>query len=121
MAAKCPACGFESADDAQWCDFCKEPFNKKKGEKPAPAPIPEAKPANPAPPSALGPVSLEDLPREALAKLPPNLLPGQDGEKIPEAPKWLKPFAISFLAVVAIAAALLTMVFVVKIRRLPPR
>ena len=30
MGIRCPACGFESAPEAQWCDFCKEPFRPKK-------------------------------------------------------------------------------------------
>lgn len=114
MAAKCPACGFESAEGAQWCDFCKEPFNKKRPEA---APAPEPKPATP--PPALGPISLEDLPREALAKLPAELLPGMDGERIPEPPKWLKPLAYAFLGLVLLAAAGLTLLFILKTRRLP--
>ncbi len=31
---RCPACGFESPDTAQWCDFCKEPFRKAPQPKP---------------------------------------------------------------------------------------
>jgi uncharacterized membrane protein YvbJ len=30
MRVKCPSCGFESAEGAQWCDMCKQPFNKAK-------------------------------------------------------------------------------------------
>lgn len=29
MKVRCPACGFESVEGAQWCEFCKEPFVKK--------------------------------------------------------------------------------------------
>ncbi|MEK7859687.1 MAG: hypothetical protein AAB320_11170 [Elusimicrobiota bacterium] len=31
---KCPACGFDSPDDAPWCDLCKEPLRKQADKKP---------------------------------------------------------------------------------------
>lgn len=69
---KCPSCGFESADGAGWCDFCKEPFRA-------------AKPAQ-APPA-------EKLTAEALADivLPP------DPEQVPTIPQWARLGAWIFL------------------------
>jgi hypothetical protein len=34
MSVKCPSCGFDSPEGALFCDFCKEPFAKKKKADP---------------------------------------------------------------------------------------
>ncbi len=94
MAVKCPACGFDSPDGASWCDFCKEPFRKKKTA------APQARPERKS-------ISLEELPKEALERLPLELLPGQDGEKVPSAPPWFRTAA--WVVLLSILLVVLTM------------
>ena len=81
---KCPACGFDSADGAQWCDFCKEPFNKKKAPQPVPA----------SPTPAPGPL----LPKGAEALIPPEFVGLDAGEKVPTLPRWVRPAAWAIVA-----------------------
>ena len=89
----------ESAEDAQWCDFCKEPFNKGK-KAPAPTPAPPV-----APPPA--PADGKKLSEEELLKLvPKEFLREGDGEKVPTLPPWFKGLAWTFLAVWAISGVL---------------
>ena len=77
---KCPACGFDSPDDAAWCDFCKEPFRKgpppPRLSPPATPPVPEGK-RNGAPPAEF-------------AHLDP-------GERIPTMPPWVRLAAWAFV------------------------
>ena len=75
---KCPACGFDSG--ALWCDFCKEPFNKKPSAGPAGRKKPQ-----------LGPEALK-LTAEELALL-------DDSGRIPALPGWLRYAAWSLLAI----------------------
>lgn len=81
---KCPACGFESADDAAWCDFCKEPFRKKPAE-------PSAAPPPPAAPAPSGPPPAGHIPDE-FAHLDP-------GERVPVLPPSVRYAAWAFLAI----------------------
>jgi hypothetical protein len=74
--AKCPACGFESPDPAQWCDLCKEPFRN-------------------APPAADPEGARKALPGQGI---PPEFLALDTGGKIPHAPPWLRYAAWSILA-----------------------
>jgi len=111
MALKCPACGFESAEGAQWCDFCKEPFAKKRPQAASPA---APAPAAPAP----VPISLEGLPPEAVEKLSAGLTPDQE-EKLPLAPRWLRPLALAFVGIVLFSTALLSLLVVMKMRHAP--
>lgn len=62
---KCPACGFETDEEQGWCDFCKEPFRKKKApEAPKPGAADAAqKPQEKAP-------ALEASPKGAAAAVP---------------------------------------------------
>ena len=84
---KCPACGFESADGASWCDFCKEPF-RKAGRAPAPAPSPEA-----AAPQAAG-EKKQGLPWD---EIPSEILALDSGGKIPSLPPWVRRAAWAVL------------------------
>src|SRR5262245_21735922 len=94
MAVKCPACGFDSPDAAQWCDFCKEPFAKKAAKQAAPAPSPAPPPASLAPapppvrdgrsaPAGKRSMNFDDLPEEIRKRLPPDLLTAHDEESVP--------------------------------------
>ena len=86
MSVRCPSCGFESAQDSAWCDFCKEPFIK--GKKAAPE-----QPPAPVPPQPK--LSKEEL----LAKVPAELIASEDEEKIPVIPKWVRIICWIFLGV----------------------
>ncbi|MBI4424452.1 MAG: hypothetical protein HY554_12020 [Elusimicrobia bacterium] len=79
---KCPACGFDSPDDAGWCEFCKEPFRKK-----GPARPPAAPPAAGPKPSTNG-----------ASGVGPEFAHLDSGENIPILPPWLRPAAWAFLA-----------------------
>lgn len=70
---RCPACGSENDDGRQWCDFCKEPFNKKKA---APPPVPAAVQPPPARKSP-APAALEG------PAIPPEFAGLDSGEKMP--------------------------------------
>ena len=84
MSVKCPACGMDSPDGAAWCDFCKEPFQKKASAKPA-ASTPET-------------AALKNLPQEELLKrLPGELKKDADKEKVEGFPPWLILAARLFL------------------------
>lgn len=74
MSVKCPSCGFASAGGAQWCDMCKQPFNKAQ-------PAAAAEPPKPASP--------EDL----LKKL------AVEEKKVPPVPSWARMAAWVFLGV----------------------
>lgn len=102
---KCPACGFESADDAAWCDFCKEPF-RKAGRPPSP----EA-PLGPPPPPAPAQASRNGKP---LADID---LKGLDsGERIPAVPPWARLAAWAFLAAWLICGMMLLGTYAAKER-----
>lgn len=74
----------DSPDGAAWCDFCKEPFQKKAAAKPA-APAPEV-------------AALKALPAEELLKrLPDELKRDAEKEKIEGFPPWLITAARLFL------------------------
>jgi len=88
---KCPACGFESPDGAEWCDLCKEPF-RKKAPKPPPAP--------PAP----APVRTEADPKGDPVAALSGLAGLGDGERIPVLPGWVRAIAWGFLALWALLA-----------------
>ncbi len=88
---KCPACGFESPEGAQWCDFCKEPFNKK--PKPAPAP------AVASPPLKLPPPPLPSASQDVAAGIPPEFAGLDTGGKIPVAPPWFKYAGLALLGI----------------------
>ena len=94
---RCPACGFESPDAAQWCDFCKEPFRKPRpAAAPAPAPTPT-------------PIRQQEPDQEFEAGIPPEFLGLDAGGEVPVLPPWVRYAAWSTLCAAAIAlAALLT-------------
>lgn len=104
MSVKCPSCGFDSPDGAQWCDFCKEPFKKK--ERPpatgatSPAAAPPSTPAAPKTqtPSS-SPKNIEELPQEVRAKIQTLLAAPDDREKVPAIPNWFRALAWLFMAV----------------------
>ena len=80
---KCPACGFDSPDEAGWCDFCKEPFRKR---APAPTPASGAPLAQTAPPPQANGVHID------LTKL-------DAGERIPVVAPALRYAAWAFLGI----------------------
>ncbi len=79
MSVKCPSCGFESPESAEWCDMCKEPLKKKKGA----AHVDELKKL---PPEKV----LERLPEELRKDLARE-------EKLPAWSPWFRPLAYAFL------------------------
>ncbi|MBI5202614.1 MAG: hypothetical protein HY925_13570 [Elusimicrobia bacterium] len=83
----------ESAAEAAWCDFCKEPFKKVLKDSPESS-IPGA------PPPA--PVKLNGKPLSNI-----NLRGLDPGERIPVLPPWARYAAWAFLAMWAIGGALL--------------
>ncbi len=86
---KCPSCGFDSPDDAPYCDLCKEPFRRPARRAPAPA-----APAVPAPAAGA-----RELPPAVAAQLDEQLALAQGQDKLPAAPPWLKTFAWVFLGI----------------------
>ncbi|MBI4375351.1 MAG: hypothetical protein HY549_02765 [Elusimicrobia bacterium] len=83
MGARCPSCGFDSADGALYCDFCKEPFLKRK---------------KPGAPEALA---------SAASASDPLLMLQADEDKIPRLPGWVRVAAWGLLALVLLSAALM--------------
>lgn len=83
---KCPACGFDSPDDAAWCDFCKEPFRKR---SPQPSELEPGRPPAPVPaePKRNGAPRLEEF-----AHL-------DAGERMPILPSWVRGVAIAIVAI----------------------
>ena len=106
MPVKCPSCGFESAAEARWCDFCKEPFRAAK---------PAAEPPRPPRPQA-APAAVSPGPRPKFEKLPapdaPGSIPAEfahldRGEKLPTLPPWFKWSAWAVLAFAVIGLCVL--------------
>jgi hypothetical protein len=97
---KCPACAFESPDEAEWCDFCKEPFRKKAASPPPPT---AAKPTPAAP--AFDAATLSS-PRKAEknGSLPPEFAHLDPGERIPILPPWVRLAAWGLLTFWFVAA-----------------
>ena len=93
---KCPACGFDSPDDAGWCDLCKEPFRRKAAAPPPPVPLPPVPVAAAPAPPAPRPGGASDVPVEFEGFDP--------GERIPVIPRWVKYCAWAFLAMWALVA-----------------
>jgi hypothetical protein len=106
MSVKCKACGFDSADGADWCEMCKEPFHKKLPAKPAAAAAaPAAKPPaqNLADAQAAAEfAALKKLTPEELLKRIPEELQRDPSEKIPTVPPWFRMAAYAFLFGLAI-------------------
>lgn len=76
MSLKCPACKMESADGTAFCDFCKEPFEKK--------PKPVSTPA----------FTKEQM--EKLAEMDVEALLKEE-KTVPVVGSWLRPVAWGFL------------------------
>ena len=94
----------DSADEALYCDFCKEPFAREKksatNEAPkaaAPAPAPAAIKIPNLNPSAVPGKLVEGLPKEVSERLRQTLEAAPE-EELPKAPSWLRPAAYAFLA-----------------------
>lgn len=86
---RCPACGSENEDGRQWCDFCKEPFNKKVVPKTS----------------------------EAAAPKQPSSIPAEfagldSGERIPAVPPKLRLAAWVFFALAMLGVLALSMMAV---------
>ncbi|MFA6003998.1 MAG: hypothetical protein WC881_08010 [Elusimicrobiota bacterium] len=120
MDIKCPACGFTSPESAQWCDFCKEPFNKKRAvpavkestpQTPA-APTPPAAPpaAQPAvSPTETSPATKNKAPakKDPWAEIPPEFLLLDKGGDMPKLPPWFRYASWGVLAAVTIGIMIL--------------
>lgn len=124
MSVKCPSCGFDSPESAQWCDFCKEPFRRKEAKLPESPPLPAAPPgpkltyrvpptvaaqerAKSSPAADKPPAMPDDLPPEAHQRLT-AALSVEEAEKVPAAPKWVRWAAWAFLGIWFIAGMILT-------------
>ncbi len=128
MSVKCNACGFDSADGADWCEMCKEPFHKKAQPKAAPAPGPAPAPARaqsaaPAPAEAQAAAELAALknlsPEELIKRLPMEL--GRDpAQKIPAVPPWFRMAAYAFTFAMALLTLALVVTAVQRARQAPP-
>ena len=100
----------ESAKDAVFCDFCKEPFQRK------------AKPAGQAVKPAAAPPDVEalkKLTKDELLKLPADQLL-KEKEELPQAPPWLRPVAWGFLALWLGAGAMALVALYQRYRSTPP-
>ena len=75
-----------SAEGAAYCDFCKEPFGRKKKEQPR------------------TPDPLAALPKEKVLELSDQLLKS-DAPPPPGLPRWVRPLAWTFLALCLAASA----------------
>lgn len=120
MSVKCKACGFDSADGADWCEMCKEPFHKKVPAKPAPA---AAKPAAPEPAdlqTAAEVAALKKLSPEELLKRLPMELERDRGETVPAVPSWFRTAAYLFALVLGILTLVLIMVTLQRARQADP-
>lgn len=116
---KCPACGMETSDAQEWCDFCKEPFRrKKKSEAAKAAEQPKAQPPQESPKPAVKD-NKGVLTPELLAKLqaqrtqsqvvdptrgeiPAEFLHLDTGERIPVVSPAVRKLAWGFLTIVFI-------------------
>lgn len=115
MSVKCPACGFDSPDEAKWCDFCKEPFRKKTTDAaPAEEPAPPAPAAQPKRPSLkyYQPVPAKQPPAASPAPAPSvPAIELKDDEKVPAVPPWFRYAAWAFLGVWVVAGMILAGIF----------
>ncbi len=111
---KCPACGFDSADDAAWCDFCKEPF--RKAAPPAPGAAGSGESFRAPPPQAPAPAA---APAQRNGKPLVNLdLKSLDpGERIPTIPPWARMAAWAFLGLWAVGGMMLLGYYAAQERR----
>ncbi len=82
MSVQCPACGFESPEGSGWCDFCKEPFNRKRAQ----ASTPLAPPAPP-PVQAPRPPERNSIPPEVLERLSLMFFMSRRAKSMEEAPR----------------------------------
>lgn len=98
MSVKCPSCGFESADGAQWCDMCKQPFNKAR---------PAAAQAVKDPPKA--PEDLKKAPADELLKKLAS-----EEQKVPPVPPWARMAAWVFLGMWIIFGCILAGVYMAR-------
>lgn len=109
MSVRCNACGFDSADDAQWCDFCKEPFRKKSAAaEPAPAAVPSHSPANVKEPEAKVDPKVQLLLKQ--------LSTAGDGLTLPKLPPWFKYVAWSFFGAWFLTGAILGGIMLARYR-----
>jgi len=92
--ARCPACGSESPDSAQWCDLCKEPFRKVR-----PAPALGA--------SATAVKTKDQKAADPEETIPPEFLALDSGGKIPSLPNGIRCVAWSVLGVWLVAMLVL--------------
>lgn len=91
---KCPACSMQVADDALYCDFCKEPFRKARrprADAPAEAGAPKLPDPGKMPPA-------EALEPGAQPPLLSAAVPGL-GFRVP---RWVRPLAWTFFLIVMI-------------------
>ncbi|MBI3299195.1 MAG: hypothetical protein HYZ75_13585 [Elusimicrobia bacterium] len=121
-AVKCPACGMESPEELGYCDFCKEPFRKK---KPEPAPPPSKQPAVPVPPEVFAKLMQAKAAAEPKAAgeeagIPAEFAHLDAGERIEGIPPGLRAAAWAFLAFVMLAGLGLAGTLISKGKRAKP-
>lgn len=107
MAIRCAKCQFDSADEALFCDFCKEPFRRQSPAQAAAAPPAEGPKAPAVPTPNLGSADPSDaLPAELLEKLQAQLK-NEIGSGVPAVPSWVRPAAYAFLGIALFWAVIL--------------
>ena len=97
-AVKCPACGMESPEELGYCDFCKEPFRKKKPEAPPPPPKKSEVPVPPEVFAKLMQAKTQATPEGEKPGIPAEFAHLDAGERIERLPPWLRYFTWGFLA-----------------------
>ena len=120
MSVKCKACGFDSADGADWCEMCKEPFHKRVAAKPAPAAAKPAAPELADAQAAAEVAALKKLSPEELLKRLPMELERDRGETVPTVPPWFRTAAYLFALVMGILTLVLIMVTLQRARQAEP-
>jgi hypothetical protein len=104
---KCPACGFETPDSQNWCDFCKEPFKKLPPEEPPVKKSPE-------------PAQLTDdaLKRALTSEKALDLLKlTAENERIPVVPQNIRILAWAFFALCILGFVVMAVVLARKAQR----
>lgn len=100
----CPSCKMETPEELGYCDFCKEPFRRKK------TPPPKEPEKVAVPPEVMAKLVAAKAPSAPAETAPGADLSGEfadldPGERVPEVPPVLRKLAWAFLAAVLLLAA----------------